>query len=148
MTQFRYGNVWEEQQHKNSLILVTTNSFIKRNGCLTMGAGSAKQCRDKFPNIDLILGTQIKHLSIYGLIVSSDWTSFNVGFFQTKTDWKLNSDLKLIKYSFECLNKWMDNHNGVPVHLVYPGINNGCLKEEDVFPIIPQLENLNIWKLK
>ncbi|MEK6860596.1 MAG: hypothetical protein AABY07_01375 [Nanoarchaeota archaeon] len=43
------GNMWDELG-KAELILVTANSNIKKNGALVMGAGAAKEARDRFPD--------------------------------------------------------------------------------------------------
>ena len=70
---FRSGDMWDVYNEAD-LFLVTSNSFVKKDERLVMGAGIAKEALDRFPNIDLRLGQAIqfedKHLGVYGLLVS------------------------------------------------------------------------------
>jgi len=43
-----------------SAIAITTNGFVKRNGRCVMGRGCAKQARDRYPGLDMLLGTALR----------------------------------------------------------------------------------------
>jgi hypothetical protein len=52
-----FGDLWEV--HSDALI-ITTNGFVKNNGRAVMGRGCAREARDKYKDLDLILGEKIK----------------------------------------------------------------------------------------
>jgi len=93
-----YGDMWSVWS-ETYLFLITANSFVKRNGCLVMGAGIARQARDRFPGLDATLGQAIRetcgHPSIgsgrrlgeYGLLISPRWPASRLGLFQVKYHW-------------------------------------------------------------
>ena len=51
------GNLWDS---KDSLILVTGNSYIRKDGTLVMGRGAALELKTMIPGIDKRLGQKIK----------------------------------------------------------------------------------------
>ena len=56
MATFRKGNMlahWKEAD----LLLITTNSTLKKNGALVMGAGIALTIRDRFKDVAKLLGS-------------------------------------------------------------------------------------------
>jgi hypothetical protein len=148
--QLRRGNMWSAWNQAD-LFLITTNSIIKKNGALVMGAGIARQARDRFPGIDLALGGHI-HLkrggsgSLYGLIVSPKWPHAKLGAFQVKYHWKDRADTEIIQFSVECLLEWLEHFPDAKVHLNFPGIGNGKLSPEEVMPLIEALpDNVTVW---
>lgn len=111
-------------------ICVTTNGFVKKNGKAVMGAGVAKQARDKFEGIDSDLGRLIKrngnivqvirHIQIKGKRLS-------IVSFPTKYNWWEKSDLKLIENSIKQLLVEMNHNHWGRVILPRPGCKNGKL---------------------
>lgn len=147
------GNMWSVYD-TTDLFLITTNSFIKQDGTLVMGAGIAKQARDRFKEVHLdgAFGMAIEdkcgHLGKYGLIVSKFWPISRLGMFQVKYNWKDKADLKLIEYSTQQLIEFCQKNKYPRVDLNYPGIGNGKLQEKDVYEVIKYLPNcVNVWKL-
>ena len=127
------------------IYLFTANSTIKRNGCLVMGAGAALHVRETYPGSDRIFGARIKHLSIYGLVIS---VVAGIGAFQTKKHFAFDSTVDIIKFSVERLTECALANPGVTFHLNYPGINNGKLTVEVVQPLIDILpDNVLIYKI-
>ena len=125
---------------------ITTNAFIKRNGALVMGAGIAKQVRDSYPGIDVVIGRAVRHWAdrdnVYGFIEAME----GLGLFQVKNFFKDNADLNLIKLSTSQMNVHARSNPGKSYALNFPGIGNGKLKYDDVKPIIDVLpENVHIW---
>ena len=110
-----------------------------------MGAGIAKQVRDRFPGIDWTIGQEILDMTDdwgrYGTIIGGD-----LGVFQVKTFWGNKADLGLIQYSAECLNWYAHQAPENRFDLNFPGIGNGQLNYDDVFPLIADLpDNVHIW---
>lgn len=139
------GDMWEEF-NTSDLFLVTTNSWITKEGKLVMGRGIAREARDRFPGLDKTLGMKIKHLSKYGLLVSDSWPKKVLGAFQVKYDFKDLASLELIEYSVWCLQKFLNDHTVMNVNLNFPGIGNGGLDPLDVLDIVSVLPyNVALW---
>jgi hypothetical protein len=135
------------------LFVITTNSVIKNNKALVMGAGIAKQTRDRFPGIDKAIGQRILQIckagGIYGLIVSDRWPAGKIAAFQTKTNYSDPASLSLIKQSTEMLAEWCRNNPNQQVHINFPGIGNGGLHRTTVLPIIQTLpNNVTVWEAR
>jgi len=69
------------------LFLVTTNSYVRENNALTMGAGATNQAKAVEPGLDDQLGRRVKesagHLGEYGLLLPE--SPHTIGAFQVKT---------------------------------------------------------------
>lgn len=140
-----YGNMWDAYEEAD-LFLITTNSFIKRNGALVMGAGIAKQARDMFSGLDLALGQRIDHLGLYGLLISENYPERKLGAFQVKRHWKDTASLDIIEKSTSMLNHIAPN-DGLQIHLNFPGIGNGKLNRKAVLPLLEKLSgSVTIWE--
>lgn len=143
-----HGDMWNAWT-KSDLFLITANSHIKRNGCLVMGAGIARQARDRFPGLDRALGAQIRKsnsLRYYGLLVSPRWPEAKLGLFQVKQHWSTKAKPDLIRKSARALYHFALNHPDKRIDLNFPGIGNGKLDVEDVWPLVAGLpDNVHIW---
>jgi hypothetical protein len=132
------GNLWDfwEAGH---YIAVTTNGVVKADGKLVMGAGVAKQARDRMqgvrdygiPSIDTYLGEKVKK---YGNRVflydgspddpsDSDYRCFS---FPTKHHWRDPSNLDLIVESWCSLIQHACSMD-IEVYLPQPGCGLGGL---------------------
>lgn len=149
--QIKIGNLWDST---DDYILVTTNAFIKKNGCLVMGRGAAKDVATADPYFPYLAGQCIlggsypKHprtgVSIYGVILVN-----RIGLFQVKYNWWEEADLDLIKMSTDELMTLLNSGPLInkTVSMNYPGIGNGRLKEVDVYPIIQRLpDSVTVYK--
>jgi hypothetical protein len=131
------------------LFCITTNSFIRNDGSLVMGAGIARQARDKLPGLAQNVGNHIEenvgHLNVYGLLLPE--TRSALAFFQVKQHWRNNADVQLIIHSSRQLKQWVESRPQEPdVHLNYPGIGNGGLDRGDVAPIVTAWpSNVHVW---
>lgn len=149
MPQFRIGNMFDDtNQLFTTNILITTNSFIKKDGTLVMGRGAALEYKNKFSsfNVDKMWGDMIKeacgHLGMYGVIVEGRY-----GIFQVKRHFKDKADLDLIRYSIAWLLIRAIEKPQEEFHVNYPGIGFGRLRKEDVAPLLQVLpDNVFIWK--
>lgn len=67
------GNIWSVFEQAD-LFLVTTNATLNRQGALVMGAGIARQARDRFPGLDQKLGKAVAFIgSHYGVLFPTAW---------------------------------------------------------------------------
>ena len=151
MATYEYGNMWDIKEHTD-LFLITTNSYIKKNGAVVMGKGIAKTVKDKYPGIDKVFGELINskagHLGKYGMFVNPLWPQNNLGIFQVKFHFRYSASMNLIKYSIKKLLEFNDYHykSNFRIDMNFPGIGNGRLSIRDVKPILDILpDNIHIW---
>lgn len=128
-----------------SAVCVTTNGVVKSNGCAVMGAGIAKECKDRFPIIQVWLGQKLKYTGNHAYYFTDPTLSDNVKHiitFPTKHHWKENSDIELIKQSCMEATEIMDTckHILTKCYLPKPGCSNGHLDWDTlVKPVISEL---------
>jgi hypothetical protein len=126
-------------------ICITTNGIVKKDGKSVMGAGVAKQARDRFCNIDKILGSVITLNGnivqlIYKMSVPLLYNKIHIVHiisFPTKNDWRQMSDLRLIEKSVIQLVTLTDTYGWNKILLPRPGCANGGRKWlSEVKPIL------------
>jgi hypothetical protein len=104
-----------------------------------MGAGNAKEMRDKYPGVDKWAAEQIAGKNgKYGLIISQ---RARIGLFQTKYHWRDPSPVELIEYSRAELYKYAVENPNQLIGLPFPGIGHGGRKISEILPIIISLPN-------
>ena len=148
------GDVWTAWNSAD-LFLFTSNATIKNDGSLVMGAGFARQVKERFPGVDKKLGEAVSQAmaesgdEYYGIIISPEWPKKKLGCFQTKRHFTNAAELDIIQFSVALLKDWCWLHPSAQVALNYPGIGYGGLEEADVYPIIEYLpDSATIWKSK
>lgn len=144
MPVFKTGDMWSVFDEVDYFV-ITTNSIVKNNGALVMGAGIAKQVRDKWPGIDVEIGDAIEKIcgsgGKYGLLLGN-----KIGVFQVKYHFKDMANLDLIKRSALDLEEYARTNPDKTYALNYPGIGNGRLKRWAVDPLLENLpDNVQIW---
>ena len=121
-------------------LTVPTNGMVKVDGSLVMGAGFAKQMNDK-TNGELAkyLGTKV--LSEGNIVhYAGMYKGVYLFSFPTKSDWKNNSDIKLIeKSAIRLYSMLSDNDKINKIYMPFPGIGKGNLREDVVLEV---LENI------
>jgi len=122
------------------VINITTNGFVKKNGSGVMGAGVAKQAREKFKGIESDLGNAVKQngnvCQIIKTIQNINGTIWILAF-PTKHNWWEKSNLELIEKSTKELVALTDKMQWNKVVLPRPGCNNGQRKWlSEVKPIL------------
>jgi hypothetical protein len=161
-----YGNMWDAWDEAD-LFLITTNACVKPNACLVMGAGIAKQARDRWPALDFSLGRALLDKAIhetkfvrlgrnytllepeYSLLVSSNWPKRKLGLLQVKRHFHMDASIGIIQRSTDALIAWCAERPEAEVHLNFPGIGHGGLSHDAVMPIIERLpHNVRIWQFK
>ena len=144
----RTGNLWDAPADVGATVIaVTTNSTVTRDGRLVMGRGAALEAKRRYPGIDYEAGGHINlfanyhHHRRYGWMLIRAFDQPRFGIFQVKHYWRDAADLDLIRNSCERLREWLSTKAwpGTVVALNFPGIGNGRLAREAVLPIISGL---------
>jgi hypothetical protein len=150
------GNLWDS---KDEVILVSGNSYIRKDGALVMGRGAALELKEKFPGIDIELGKEIRLVcrsqGDYGFVLvdfpKDSKTTYGV--FQVKNHYKDDANIQLISCSCDVLMDWIRfswEQGGQLIYSIsmnFPGIGYGGLKREWVLPIISKLpDNVTIYE--
>ena len=131
------GNIWDWWKWDLSIpICVTTNGMINKDGHLVMGAGIAKDAKNKCISLAPFLGQMVKWYGNKPIYVPTH----NIISFPTKYNWKDNSDIKLIKQSAQIIKEMIKFYGLSGVISPWPGCSNGGLTVEEVQPILE-----NIW---
>jgi hypothetical protein len=132
------GNYWDASKGDHpryDALVCTTNKMVKRNGRLVMGAGIAREFRDRFYDLDLRWGQRLKsggHDN--GFMVSSAYISHGgerlIHFvaFPTKEHWKQDSILDLIRCSALTLESVANIMGWRNVLMTRPGCGMGNLE--------------------
>ena len=138
------GDMWSIYE-MTDFYIVTTNSYIRKDGSLVMGRGAAKQVASHLPQIPAQLARQTTHLGTYGVIIHLREPT-HIGAFQVKHHFGDAAQLSLIKHSTIMLRNIA---HALPSHrfdMNFPGIGNGRLSYDAVLPIIVTLpDNVHIW---
>jgi len=147
MVKIVYADLFEA---KHDLILVTADSFLRKDKSLLMGHGAAKELAEREPGTPRIFGNlidkQCGHLGFYGLLLNNKY-----GIFQVKCHYLDDASLYIIGASIAKLHSFLVDMILVDpkfsVGMNYPGIGGGHLKEADVSPLLVILPNsLTIYK--
>ena len=148
-----HGDLWHHLGEYDA-ICITTNGKVKKDGSVVMGAGIAKQAKDKFHGIAYIIGKYIRlrgnepHVIDMNYFFELDMP--NIVTFPVKHHWKERADLILIKISAEHLLHLLNKNEWERVALPAPGVGNGKRDwETDVKPIIEKVfgddDRIDIW---
>ena len=114
-------------------VCITTNGVIKKDGNAVMGAGIAKQARDKWPAVEEILGRYLKSYGNRPFVlgkVNPYGTPYHLLSLPTKHNWKECSDITLIYQSCELLMEMADKWHFETIYLPPPGCGKGNLNYE------------------
>ncbi len=149
MATFHKGDMWNRFR-KVYLFCITTNGIITKDGRLVMGAGIAKEARDRLPGIDKDLAKAIKAKDSTRL-PRSLWIgcpfNFAVVAFQVKNHFREKANISLIEHSCYLLLREILDRPHITIALNFPGIGYGGLKRSEVLPIISILpDNVEIWE--
>jgi hypothetical protein len=129
-----YGNIWEIEC---DAICITTNGVVKRDGTAVMGAGIARQAREKFPKLDVLLGAMLKlNGNKVNLMLDKVENRPALIGFPTKNDWRENSSLQLIERSSRELVELVNSKGWKYILLPRPGCGNGNLDWREVRRVI------------
>lgn len=117
---------------------IPTNGTVKANGRLVMGAGVANVARERYADLDLVLGSLVKNCGNKVYVFPPGLDGLRLFSFPTKHDWRSDASLELIRKSAAELAK-VAKAPDVLAYLPRPGCGLGGLKWEDVRPAIADL---------
>jgi len=143
--EYKTGDLLDNSYRYNYL-LVTTNSFIKKDKSLVMGRGFAKQIKTAYPGIDMIFGDMVTRTcgdqGFYGIIFYG-----KLGAFQVKYHYMKAAELELVERSTQLLLAIANRQPNKLFGMNCPAIGNGKLDIELIDPIINVLpDNVHIWR--
>ncbi len=154
MATFHKGDMWD-RFGKVDLFCITTNGVITKDGRLVMGAGIAKEARDRLPGIDKDLAEAIQNKSGFFLhrlkrsLQVRNHVAQMIVAFQVKEHYKSNANLNLIRESCLALFSEILDRPKITIALNFPGIGYGGLSRNKVLPIISLLpDNVEIWEFE
>ena len=132
------GELWDYYGKPDTVICITTNGTLKRNGCGVMGRGCAKELLRRVPDADALLGS---HLQAFGNVVGRLFVepSTYILTFPVKHNWWEKADLQLIIESVKMLHHWAVQYPNTTFLLPRPGCGNGRLQWADVKPLLQSL---------
>lgn len=149
----RKGNILESGA---DVVLFTGNATLRKDGCLVMGRGAAKAVLEHYPNCNRAFGSLIAyHYRVtdgngwYGVLIHPDRHSPILGVFQVKDAYWDTAKLSMIAASVDILKRLTETdwkHKRIALN--FPGIGNGGLRREDVYPLLLRLpDNVEIYEL-
>lgn len=158
-----YGNILD-LIGKERAICITTNLFVKSNGCAVMGRGIAKAIKDMLPGIDSLLGKAINDGVSVGVVANMSNTdiialpvkpafeyqseyvdvsvSHMVGKFKPGDKvpgWACKADMSIIIDSLKKLVHLANEKKYDKIYLPRPGCGAGELDYADVKPALSAL---------
>ena len=122
---------------KGKVIVITTNGFVKNDGCAVMGRGCALQAARKWPELPKALGRELKQHGNKVFNFKVDGYKSLVTF-PVKHKWFEEASLDLIRISALRLSNKADNWKWKEVFVPKPGCGNGGLDWEDVKPVLEE----------
>ena len=129
-----------KNKHLYDAICVTTNSVVKKDGTLVMGAGVAKCFANNYPTLPYKLGQKVKVYGNQPYIVKIKGDT--IISFPTKHNYLEPSDLELIKKSAIKIENLATKFRWVNVAIPAPGIGLGKLNWKEVKKALdPILDN-------
>lgn len=156
-------NIWSHLGTA-AVIFVTTNTDVKKDGEAVMGAGIAKQALQRWPNIGKILGNLSRaKIETPSCLITESGTE--IWSFPTKRaqlhnpemilpayrskfpgpivpGWACYSDKVLIEVNMEWLRSNFADRPAISQFLLpWPGVGNGGLTKEAIFPIVSKLDD-------
>ena len=129
----KHGNLWDF--HHMGPVCITTNGVIKANGELVMGAGIARQAKERYPLLPRKIAEAVQ---LYGNNTYY-FPDENIFSFPTKNHWKDKSDIELIIKSAHQLIDLMNSMHIPRVYMTKPGCGNGGLDWQTVSPILMKI---------
>jgi hypothetical protein len=123
---------------KVDVICITTNGFVKANGECVMGRGCAKEATLRYPDIQIILGDQIKAKGNHCFYLCEEHGT-KIYSFPVKHNWWEEADIDLIRRSANEIVKIADQMDWKTVLIPRPGCGNGRLKYSDVEPVLAEI---------
>lgn len=91
-----YGDLW---QYPADALALTTNGQLTGDGACVMGAGCAKQAKERFPQLPHLVGERIREHGNHVYVFEFDGFDRPIITFPVKEHWRDKADLRLIRRS-------------------------------------------------
>ena len=127
------GNLWELHE-KGTIVCITTNGVVSRQGRAQMLRGCARQAAERFPDLAQRLGALIAADGNHVYDLGDGLVSFPV----EETPYA-NPDPDIIRRSAMELVQLADRRHWQEIILPRPGCGSGGLDWKDVRPLIEQI---------
>ena len=124
------GDIWEHAD-QGSVIVITTNGSLTRDGRAVLGRGVARQAAQRFPDIADKLGRLLAQRGSHVFDLGGCVISFPV----EETAWS-QPDLRIIARSAQELRQLADRSGWQRVVVPRPGCGGGGLAWKDVQPLL------------
>lgn len=122
------GDVWSP--YADAYVVTTCGDIVRHE--LVMGAGIARQAKELYPQLPLILARLVARFGNKPFIVPmSDHTIMTM---PTKHSWRQPSDLKLVRESADYMQQLATMYDMLHVAMPRAGCGLGGLSWEDVQP--------------
>lgn len=125
------------------MIVVDSHASIQQDGRLFMGYGVAQEAIKRIPNIEFQCGREvITHAvdGVYGFLLirppRPQEKIIGFGLFQTRVNWEEGADPEIIKYSMECLLRFVDEQPDLKIRMNFPGLPTTDPGVEEVAPLL------------
>lgn len=129
------GNLWDYYGKPNTVVCITINGTLKKDGSVVMGKGCAYEAKLYIPGIAYDIG---KHIKKYGLCAHYR-DSCKIMAFPVKFAWYEKADLNLIKESAQTLCIMACMNPTVLFILPRPGCGNGGRTWEEVKGVLEEV---------
>lgn len=131
------GDIWKIAAESSAdAVCVTTNGIINGRGELVMGRGTAREAALRYPALPRLMANWVSNRgNCVGMFAMRSGDPAVVSY-PTKWDWRLPSDLALIKASAIQLEQLADSMQWQTVVLPRPGCGAGGLDWRDVKTLI------------
>ncbi len=127
------GNIWDYWRRSDSVVCITTNGMLKKDGTLVMGKGIALDAVKRVPNLATLWGEHVRQSgNIPHLLLKHSMMSF-----PTKAHWIDKSVPELIYNSAVLAQNISDANPTLTFYMPRCGCGNGGLIWEDVKPLLP-----------
>jgi hypothetical protein len=132
-----------------AFLVFSANGVLWAQGRLVMGAGFALAVRERYPDIDVRLGQEVRiaqqqnRFGDYFLV----WAD-RIGALQVKHHWNQAADRTLLAKSLIRLNLHALQHLDALHYMNFPGIGHGHLERAAILPLLECLpDNVYVWEL-
>lgn len=125
-----HSDLWSMNGAPGHLICISTNGFVKRNGCAVMGRGCARQATQLYLGVARQLGHYIRQNGNVPGLLHLEGYKVDLGILPVKHNWWEKASLELIQRSVDWLqlasaNKYiLETHLNV-LHVPRLGCGNG-----------------------
>lgn len=133
------GELWDYYKRPNTIVCITTNGTLRKDGCGVMGRGCAFEATKRVPDIIRLLGEAIRRYQTVVVRFSDLGRNEPIFFFPVKHNWWEKADLGLIKRSAQWLSVEASLTPDIQYILPRPGCGNGKRTWDEVKPLLKDL---------